>query len=172
MTTNTHNCRGTKIRTQAGKWFDFMNPKPSDIHLRDIAFNLANTNRYNGACGTYSVAEHCIVGYEFAKRDEAIARAWMLHDASEAYLGDMVRPVKNMCESFRAIENKLQGIINERFGVPETFKATVKVIDNTVSDIEEQELWTRAPKKPRIKFLHPTEAYKQFLAICLEVDLV
>jgi len=175
MTVNTHLCRpdGPYIRTQSGRWFNFMAPKPEEMHLRDISFNLSHQVRFNGSCGQYSVAEHCIIGYhEFARREGTeVAKAWMMHDASEAYLGDVVRPVKNECGEYRILEGHLQLHIERKFGIDESFRGKVKEIDNKMSDIEEEELWQRRPQKPKILFLQPRWAEKEFISICCVLGL-
>lgn len=65
-----------------------------DVDIRDIARALTMQCRYNGHVGTfYSVAEHCMrVADELPQH---LQLAGLLHDAAEAYLGDLIRPLKH-----------------------------------------------------------------------------
>lgn len=89
------------------------NPSPNTLHLQDIAFALAHLNRYTGHVGGYSVAEHslhvaALVAPEY--RLEAL-----LHDASEAYLGDMSSPLKLLCPDYRKVEDRFDAVLAHRF---------------------------------------------------------
>ena len=88
----------SEILTFTGKMFDPIHPDPALIDIRDIAHALSCLARANGHFPTfYSVGQHCL---NCAR--EAIARGYsrrvqlacLLHDASEAYLSDVTRPVK------------------------------------------------------------------------------
>ena len=72
----------------------------------DIATHLAKQCRYNGAVpGYYSVAEHSVlVSQCVPKHLQFLA---LLHDAAEAYLGDLVRPVKVQCPAYWQMEDRL-----------------------------------------------------------------
>lgn len=97
----------TWIQTYSGGKFDFSNPQPKDVRLADIAHSLSMQCRFNGHTRKfYSVAEHCTwVGYllrELArtarwegKRALLLELYGYLHDAHEAYIGDVVSPMKN-----------------------------------------------------------------------------
>jgi len=85
----------TWMQTRSGKSFDLLNPRAADVDFEDIAYHLAHINRFNGAVGVYSVAQHCCLGSEYldsiaAPIDHAFA--FHLHDAHEAYIGDITRP--------------------------------------------------------------------------------
>lgn len=108
-------------------------PRPEDIDLRDIAHHLALTNRYGGASPTpYSVASHSLMVCDML---EPLGRAAMveglLHDAAEAYVGDMIKAIKVRCEDFQGIEAKWDDAIRARFGLPDVcpIKADVKEAD-------------------------------------------
>lgn len=85
------------ISTQSVEQFDFTNPKIEDIHILDIAHALSNICRFGGHSSSfYSVAEHSIILAEILERqgaDKMTVLAALLHDATEAYLGDMPRPI-------------------------------------------------------------------------------
>ena len=107
------------ITTVTGKHFYPLNPNPQDIDIEDIAHALSLICRGNGHIKFfYSVAQHSI-----ACAEEAIARGYswevilgcLLHDASEAYLSDVTRPVKKELPRYLAAEKKLQNPIWEHF---------------------------------------------------------
>jgi len=84
-------------QTASGIKLDLLAPTPDMIHWPDVAQGLSRANRFNGMTAEpYSVAEHCCKMYDFITSDGAppAARAWaLLHDAHEAYIGDIVTPV-------------------------------------------------------------------------------
>lgn len=86
------------ITTVTGKHFYPLNPDPRDIDIEDIAHALSLICRANGHfCRFYSVAQHCIAcAGEAAARGHSleVILGCLLHDASEAYLCDVTRPVK------------------------------------------------------------------------------
>jgi 5'-deoxynucleotidase YfbR-like HD superfamily hydrolase len=79
------------------------------LNFDDIAHALSNICRYAGHTKRfYSVAEHCVVMAELFP-DEA--KAALLHDAAEAYFGDLPRPIKQMFPQFREMEHTLLSLI-------------------------------------------------------------
>src|SRR5258708_39476115 len=85
---------GPTIMLHSGAWFDFCAPASSCFNIEDIAHGLANICRYAGQCKRfYSVAEHSILVSQTAKGFEYEA---LLHDAAEAFVGDISRPLKQM----------------------------------------------------------------------------
>lgn len=103
------------------RYVDPMKPTVEDIEIEDIAHHLSNIIRYAGGMATpESVAEHSVyVSRAVARRttDLRVILAALLHDASEAYLGDIVRPLKHL-KAFTAIrtaEDKLIAVVAQRF---------------------------------------------------------
>src|ERR1700734_2059257 len=83
---------GPSIMLHSGAWFDFAAPHSSRFTIEDIAHGLANICRYSGQCNRfYSVAEHSVLVSEIAVGFELEA---LMHDAAEAFLGDITRPLK------------------------------------------------------------------------------
>lgn len=133
----------SKITTYTGKSFDPVNPDVSKLDINDIAHALSLICRANGHSRYfYSVAQHSI-----ACAKEAAARGYgkemvafcLLHDASEAYLSDITRPVKKLLGKYLEAEKKLQDVIYERFvgKVPdETERETVTYIDDLLFSLE------------------------------------
>ena len=112
--------RGDWIQTYTGKKFYPLDPRPEDVCIEDIAHALANTCRYNGHSKVfYSVAEHCV---RMSFEDLPGCPKWrLMHDAAEAYISDVPRPIKPMLSEFKEIENNIMSVIGEKFnlGVPD-----------------------------------------------------
>lgn len=120
---------GDWLRTFTGRRFWPMDPRPEEMDIRDIAHSLALQTRYAGHCAEpFSIAQHCvIVGLLCTLSGEGL---WgLLHDASEAYLCDLPRPLKRHPDLFRyrAVEDQLQHALFQRFGLPSGFDAWGKV---------------------------------------------
>lgn len=99
--------------------FTPMAPRPEDIRVEDIAHALSLLCRANGHFPQfYSVGQHCLnCAAEAAARGYAprLQLACLLHDASEAYLSDVTRPVKRQLPHYRRIEATLQAVIYEKY---------------------------------------------------------
>jgi hypothetical protein len=104
--------------TVSGQYVDLYDPDPETISITDIAHHLSQINRFNGATrSTYSVAQHSILVMQAVPVRFRLQA--LLHDASEAYMGDMTRPVKHGpidMQNYRDIESHLQAVIYARFG--------------------------------------------------------
>lgn len=84
-----------EVLTFTGKRVNLLDPDPRAIDIMDIAVGLANQTRFNGQAPGYSyqVAQHCVWGsHQF--EDPEMALRFLLHDAHEAYTGDIVRPMR------------------------------------------------------------------------------
>ena len=107
------------ITTSSKIHFTPLKPKKEQIVIEDIAHSLSLMTRANGHFPEfYSVAQHCIHCYEEAVArgyDKRLAMACLLHDASEAYLADITRPVKKNLPKYLVIEKILQDAIYEKF---------------------------------------------------------
>jgi hypothetical protein len=166
---------GAWIQTISGKKFPLEEPDPAQIDIEDIAHALSLLCRFNGHCTKfYSVAEHSVhVSHEI---DPDLALVGLLHDAAEAYLGDVPSPLKKKLSQFSAFEHKMEVAIGTRFGIDaELFKSkelkradTQLLIDEkSVLMVEEPEPWPEgAPeaKEPgRIEVWEAEEAKARFL---------
>ena len=109
----------SEITTFTRKHFDPRRPGAEDIDIRDIAHALSLMVRANGHFPVfYSVGQHCIHCCEEAAargRSKREQLACLLHDASEAYLADITRPVKQHLETYREIEQALQECIFQKY---------------------------------------------------------
>lgn len=118
MTTKQEYVDGTSaIVTFTGRWFDVLNPDPEQVCIEDIAHSLACTNRYGGHIAVpYSVAQHSVMCAYVAPPEWKLE--CLLHDAAEAYLGDMPKPIKRKMPDYRRLEAKVEQAIRARFGLP------------------------------------------------------
>jgi hypothetical protein len=125
------------METYSGKFIDFLNPTPEQVCLADIATGLANTCRFGGQVNRwYSVAEHsvrCAERLAVYGDPEFVQLAALLHDAHEAYTGDITAPLKVVLgQALRDTQDRLDVVIAEKFGLlPGDFKLTsVKAVDD------------------------------------------
>lgn len=118
----------TWLITRTGAKFDLKHVAPLSISSLDIAHSLANINRFNGhTCRPYSVAEHSLLVVEIMERDMGLRRpgvllAGLLHDAHEAYTGDMSTPMKQLIDgctqgAWRREEQRIEHAVLQRFGL-------------------------------------------------------
>jgi hypothetical protein len=140
------------IETFNGTPFNIAAPLPETISIEDIAHSLAMQCRFNGHCQRfYSVAEHCCHVHDELLSQYGLcdlALAGLLHDASEAYLSDIARPVKPMLTNYAALEHTLQSAIYARFGVPPIVyeDPDIKRLDNALCMLECRNLMASAGK--------------------------
>ncbi|MBI5480351.1 MAG: phosphohydrolase [Deltaproteobacteria bacterium] len=132
------------IQTYTGRQFFPLEPRPADVDVRDIAHSLAMQCRFNGHCRPfYSVAEHSV---RVSRILEGRERLWgLLHDAAEAYISDLPRPLKATAPGFRAAEDRLLEVIVTRFGLPWPMPAAVAHADEVLLATEMRDLMAPAP---------------------------
>lgn len=119
------------MQTFTGRRFYPLDPQPDEIDPLDIAHALSLICRYGGhVTRFYSVAEHCVLMSRAVEPEHAL---WaLLHDATEAYVGDMVRPLKHHLPEYRAIEDKVMNAVATRFRITNVMPAEVKAADNSI----------------------------------------
>ena len=123
--------RGNWMQTYTGMRFYPLDPRPEDIAPADIAHALSHICRYGGHVDRfYSVAEHCVLLSHAVPQEHAL---WaLMHDAAEAYVGDMVRPLKESMRDFRDVEDRILRAIGRRFWLPIEIPAEVKEADTRI----------------------------------------
>lgn len=119
------------MQTFTGRAFWPLDPRPDEIDPIDIAHALSLLCRYGGHTRRfYSVAEHCVLMSHAVKPEHAL---WaLLHDATEAYLVDLPRPVKRHMPGYRAVEDELMVHVAARFGLDGAMPGEVKDADNRI----------------------------------------
>lgn len=129
---------GPFMQTLTGRRMNPLDASPEDIDPDDIAGALANICRFGGhSRAFYSVAQHSVIVCDLlAERggspDELMAA--LLHDAAEAYLGDLPHPIKHRSElgaAFREAEHRLEAVIAARFDLPDA-RALIKPLDRAM----------------------------------------
>jgi len=136
--------RGDWMQTYTGRAFYPMAPEVDDIDPLDIAHALSLLCRYGGHVSRfYSVAEHCVLMSWAVAPEHAL---WaLLHDASEAYLGDMIRPLKHALPDYQHAEDRLMAVICDRFGLDQQCPPEVKAADNRILHDERDALMAAPP---------------------------
>lgn len=169
------------IETRTGKRVSVENPQPDQFDIRDIAYALSNTCRFNGHCaGFYSVAEHSVA--VALRLPPELRLAGLLHDATEAYLGDIPSPIKQFLNDYKVIEGRFEIAIQDAFGLnPDRIDlAAVKEADIDALFTEAHFLipskgadWSlfQGPKKFEVNYqlrpacLPPQQAYQLFMGL-------
>lgn len=165
---------GATCITKSGRYFDFIDPQPAMIDIDDIAWGLANTCRFGGqSLEFYSVAQHSVIVSLLVP--PPLAFAGLMHDAAEAYIGDMVGPLKQLLPEFKAIEKRIEARIFDVFGVALPLPPEIKQADLRALRTEQRDLTSGSgdnwnglddwpPMAERIVALSPSDAYRLFLA--------
>jgi 5'-nucleotidase len=115
---------GPYLQTVSGRWVNPFDPDPAQFDIGDIARALGNLCRFGGhSRAFYSVAQHSVIVADLVERrggDAEDVFAALMHDASEAYLGDMPHPLKHrspLGAAFRAAEEHLERALREHFAI-------------------------------------------------------
>ena len=117
-----------QILTSTGRYFDFNFPALDAIDIEDIATSLSRICRFTGhTTEFYSVAQHSV--YVSFLVPEYLALAALLHDASEAYMGDLSTPLKQLVPDYKAIEQRVERAICGRFGLDFPMHPLIKEAD-------------------------------------------
>lgn len=137
------------IQTHTGKRFDFLDPKPDMVCLEDIAHSLGMLARFNGHTKFFfSVAEHSInvaryVSEVYSDFNNATGRklelAALLHDAAEAYIGDIPKPFKDQLSVIGKVEERILSVVFKKFGLDTDFYLPLPV---QIKDIDRRALVT------------------------------
>lgn len=168
---------GDYIQTYSGHQFWPLDPAVDEVFIEDIAHALSMTCRYCGHClRFYSVAEHCVL---MARYIEQPYKLWaLLHDASEAYIADVSRPVKKDLCGYQRIEANLMYVILKRYGLDQGMPVRVKEVDNSMLLVERRQNMRDTPWDwkieaasidVRLQFWTPEKAKFEFLQMFAEL---
>lgn len=137
---------GPTIRTANGRYINLVDPKLDDILIEDIAHALSNLCRFTGHCTRfYSVAEHSVNTSHVV--DPYYGLEALMHDASEAYLGDVSNPLKKLLPEYVKIEKHMEKTISQRFGLPFPMSPEIKVADLCMLATEKRDLMPASTKE-------------------------
>lgn len=144
----------SQIRTYSGKMVSLSNPRPEEIDIADIAHALARLCRYTGHVeGFYSVAQHSVLVSQSVEKTmkgrvgaielTKISMYALLHDASEAYLGDVNRPLKQLLRTqdatYDLLEARMTSVVMAALGLDGmTMPKIVKEHDDAIIDDEKR----------------------------------
>lgn len=136
------------IDTFSGRKIYVLNPDPNEIVIEDIAHALSLITRFGGhTTRFYSVAQHSIYVSQICESRDAL---WgLLHDATEAYIGDIPKPIKALheMESFKKAEDNLQKVIMQKFQLDTGRPPNVKTADIRMLMAEKLQLMTNSDLK-------------------------
>jgi hypothetical protein len=137
--------KGEAMQTWTGIRFYPVDPRAEDVDLLDIAYALGNMSRYNGHCRFYSVAEHAVlVSYLVEARNALDA---LHHDDEEAYITDLIRPVKRNLSPDNPYFTMGKGIMSaaaKKFGLSDPLPQEVKNADTAILGLEKEVLHPRS----------------------------
>lgn len=142
--------KGDWMQTATGRQFWPIDPRPEEISIIDIAHALSNLCRYAGHCSEfYSVAQHSVLVSRALPRG---LRFWgLLHDASEAYLVDIPRPLKPFLTGYHEAEDRVMAAVVHAFRLtPATMPPEVKRVDNAIAADEAAQIMVAPPAAWRL----------------------
>jgi uncharacterized protein len=151
-------------KMRSGRHIDLLEPEAMVplIDIDDIAHSLSKINRFDGhTTRPYSVAEHCLRGMGYSLPQHQLQ--FLLHDASEAYLGDVNGLLKKTAvfDAYRALEKRWEAAIAERFGIRKIVPKEIHETDKRMLLTEQRDLMGRAPSS--------RDQYKPFEALISQV---
>ena len=134
------------VSTYLGNRFYPLVPCIDHVVIEDIAHGLAYQCRFNGQTHEfYSVAQHSLIVASLVPTDLRLAA--LLHDAAEAYLGDMVKPLKVLLPAFGAIEDQVSAIIAAAFGIDFSDYGPIKRADLIALATEKRDLMPHSAER-------------------------
>ncbi len=156
------------INTFMGLEFNLFRPTPDMIDIRDIARGLAFKGRWAGQTPQYfSVAQHSVLVCDLILNNASpivnttkLALAGLLHDAAEAYIGDMISPIKKALPQFSVIEENILKAVFDNFKLPMHLMREVKPYDRKSLEMEFGAFYGTESLFPQ---LNPEDAYEFFL---------
>ena len=150
--------KGDWIQTFTGRQFWPLDPRPEEVSIEDIAHALAHTCRFGGHSEVfYSVGQHSLIVSELCSPEHRLEG--LLHDATEAYCGDMVQPLKRFMPEFQKAEETLYRCIAQKFGLPPIIDEEVKHFDKVALMTEHRDLLKKPPASWGYVHIRPLDAH-------------
>ena len=168
------------ISTVSGRFFDLLAPEDYEYDISEIGHALSHICRYTGHANKfYSVAEHSVLVSRIVPSH--LSLCGLLHDASEAFVGDVSSPLKKLLPEYKKIEEAIQKSIANYFNLPYPFPKEIHEADKRMYWQERQsiadngirdKLWhqdLRATRKVEALGMSPTMANRMFMARYYEI---
>lgn len=161
------------ILTQSGCYINFVDLESNEYRIDDIAHALSNIGRFNGHTKKfYSVAQHCVLASRYAEIGFELEA--LMHDSTEAYIGDITSPLKKILPEYQSIEHLMYKDLSKYFGFPSVITKEVKEIDIRMLATEKRDLMPKEktewpflngfePYEDKIRPWSPRKAKKEFL---------
>lgn len=148
--------------TFTGRQFWPADPRPGDVDVRDIAHGLALQCRFAGHTrAPYSIAQHSVLVSHACRREHALLG--LLHDATEAYLQDLIRPLKRiLAPLYKPLERRWAMNIGMAFGLGDALvdlPDDVEQADRLVLVAERRDLLAPHPWPAELAWANPIEAW-------------
>lgn len=171
---------GPTIQLASGARFSLTAPESSRIEIDDIAHALAFICRFTGHTSAfYSVAQHSVLVSNIVPPEHAFTG--LMHDAAEAFIGDVSKPLKVLLPDYKAIEERVEAAVFARFGLPAKLPQCIKDADRILLRTEQRDVmgadrckWQftagTQPLAEPIVPLGPEDAKRLFLARFAELS--
>lgn len=164
--------RDTTVSTSSGGYIDVCNPDPRHILIFDIARGLSHESRFGGqTINFYSVAQHSVLMSYIVEPEFALEA--LMHDAAEAYLGDVQRPIKRILTQYQVMEEVMDFTIRNKFMLPLEMSPEVKLADKQMLMAEKTQVvgsvdkwgleFDVEPAPVTIEYWSPNDAFSKFI---------
>ncbi|HLO59032.1 MAG TPA: hypothetical protein VK172_14855 [Lentimicrobium sp.] len=157
--------------TRTGIKFNLLTPDPGMISIDDIASGLAYQSHFNGQTPHFfSVAQHCLLTLHnylkcTARQDDKLALVLLLHDAAEAYIGDLIKPIKIFLPFFNTVEDRIMKAVAIKYQIePVAFKSPLVKRWDMLAQEQEFETFYKGSTEFIKEYLQPEDARIEFLA--------
>ncbi len=151
------------ISTYTGLKFHFLDPKPEEICIEDIAYALSNTVRWGGHCDpAITVAQHCVIVSRLLRNagcNHTVQLQGLLHDACEAYIPDIPTPIKPFLKNFHEIEAFIEKVVFAKYQISYPFDPMVKLMDVESYKWEARDLMMGNHPPPQVPYA-PLQVWK------------
>lgn len=136
------------IKTNKGVYFKFLDPRKHNFDVHEIAYALSFINRFTGHAGGYTVAQHSVLVSYAVPQEYALEG--LMHDAAEAYVGDVASPLKALIrDAYKPIEHNIEQALATQHGLWFPFPAAIKHADLVLLLTEHRDLMRRTMESLR-----------------------
>lgn len=142
------------IQVSSGAYFDFTSPNKRLVSIDEIAHSLSQICRFTGHCSEfYSVAQHSVLVSYLVPCERAFEG--LMHDAHEAYIGDVSSPLKMLLPQYQELDKYISAAVRAQFGLPAALDPSVKAADLVMLATEQRDLFPHNPEDARFwRILH------------------